>query len=102
MKAMIAVAAIAVSLANATTLAHADPVANTAIGTLAGLVVFGPVGAVAGAAVGYTAGNGIAHSWGLSRSHHRPARNIQRRSDDAPPMPRRKPTDSRPPEMGPQ
>jgi len=33
---------------------------NAVLGALAGAVVFGPVGAVAGAAVGYTAGHGIA------------------------------------------
>ena len=48
---------------------------NTALGALAGAVVFGPVGAVAGAAVGYTAGHGIARDWGLSRS--RPARKVR-------------------------
>jgi hypothetical protein len=41
---------------------------NTVLGALAGAVVFGPVGAVAGAAVGYTAGHGIARAWGLRRS----------------------------------
>ena len=44
MKAMIAAVAIALSLAFATNSAYAGRVANTAIGTLAGLVVFGPVG----------------------------------------------------------
>jgi hypothetical protein len=48
---------------------------NAALGALAGAVVFGPVGAVAGAAVGYTAGHGIARDWGLSRS--RPARRVR-------------------------
>jgi hypothetical protein len=40
---------------------------NAAIGAVAGAVVFGPVGALAGAAVGYTAGQGIARDWGLRR-----------------------------------
>jgi hypothetical protein len=31
--------------------------------------VLGPIGLVAGAAVGYTAGPSIASSWGLRRSH---------------------------------
>src|SRR3954471_8106879 len=74
MKGLIAVGLIAVSLALATTSAYAGRVANTAIGTLAGLVVFGPVGAVAGAAVGYTAGHGIARSWGLSQPRHTSSR----------------------------
>jgi hypothetical protein len=37
---------------------------------LAGAVVLGPIGLVAGAAVGYTAGPSIASSWGLRRPHH--------------------------------
>jgi hypothetical protein len=97
MKSMISVGAIAVSLALATTSAYAGRVANTAIGTLAGLVVFGPVGAVAGAAVGYSAGHGIARSWGISRPPHRPPRRVQGNPEVAVssvPLPRSKPTDS--------
>jgi hypothetical protein len=45
---------------------------DAALGALSGAVVFGPVGAVAGALVGYTAGPSIAHSWGLKRSSSRP------------------------------
>jgi hypothetical protein len=99
MKCIIAGVAIAASLALATTSAYAGRVANTAIGTLTGLVVFGPVGAVAGAAVGYTAGHGIARSWGLSRQSHTPSRKMQRRQDRAVssvPVPRSKPVDARP------
>jgi hypothetical protein len=99
MKNMISVGAIAVSLALATTSAYAGRVANTAIGTLTGLVVFGPVGAVAGAAVGYTAGHGIARSWGLSRPTHTPSRKIRRKEErtvSSVPVPRSKPSDSRP------
>lgn len=83
----------------ATTSAYAGRVANTAIGTLAGLVVFGPVGAVAGAAVGYTAGHGIARSWGLSRPQYRSSRIVQRKPEcrvSSVPMPKSKPVDSRP------
>ena len=50
---------------------------DAALGAVAGAVVLGPVGAVAGAFVGYTAGPSISRSWGLegSRSsrHRRPA-----------------------------
>jgi hypothetical protein len=99
MKRVISVGAIALSLALATTSAYAGRVANTAIGTLAGLVVFGPVGAVAGAAVGYTAGHGIARSWGISRPDRAPLRHIQRRTEPAVssvPVPRNKPVASEP------
>src|SRR5262249_22578878 len=41
---------------------------DAALGALSGAVVLGPIGAVAGAVVGYTAGPSIAHSWGLRRS----------------------------------
>jgi hypothetical protein len=48
---------------------------DAALGALAGAVVLGPVGLIAGAAVGYTAGPSIANSWGLRRAHARqPAR----------------------------
>jgi hypothetical protein len=99
MKAMIATVVIAVTLAFATTSAYAGRVANTAIGTLTGLVVFGPVGAVAGAAVGYTAGHGIARSWGLSRPSYLRSRMVQRREErpvSLVPVPRSKPVNSRP------
>jgi len=98
--AMTAAVAIAVSLAFATTSAYAGRVANTAIGTLTGLVVFGPVGAVAGAAVGYTAGHGIARSWGLSRpQYRRSSRIVQRKAEgrvSSVPMPKSRPVDARP------
>ena len=41
---------------------------SAVLGAVSGLVVFGPVGAAAGAVVGYTAGPAIAHSWGIGRS----------------------------------
>jgi hypothetical protein len=44
---------------------------DAALGALSGAVVFGPIGAVAGALVGYTAGPSIAHSWGLRGSSRR-------------------------------
>jgi len=48
-----------------------ERVGDAALGALAGAVVLGPLGLVAGAAVGYTAGPSIADSWGLRRSHAR-------------------------------
>jgi hypothetical protein len=44
---------------------------DAALGAISGALVFGPVGAVAGALVGYTAGPSIAHSWGLRGSGRR-------------------------------
>ena len=51
---------------------------NAAIWAVAGAVVFGPIGALAGAAVGYTAGQGIARDWGLRR--WRPAHRVRHAS----------------------
>jgi hypothetical protein len=44
---------------------------DAALGAVSGAVVLGPVGAVAGAFIGYTAGPSIAHSWGLRHSSRR-------------------------------
>src|SRR5947199_3618283 len=44
---------------------------DAALGALSGAVVFGPVGLVAGAIVGYTAGPAISQSWRHNRNHPR-------------------------------
>ena len=41
---------------------------DAALGALSGAVVLGPIGAVAGAVVGFTAGPSIARSWGFGGS----------------------------------
>jgi hypothetical protein len=51
---------------------------DAALGAVSGAVVLGPVGAVAGAIVGFTAGPSIARSWGMRRSASRPR--VQRTS----------------------
>jgi hypothetical protein len=66
---------------------------SAALGALSGAVVLGPVGAVAGAVVGYTAGPAIARSWGLSAPpprRKRPAtpRRAPQQAASAQPMPR--------------
>src|SRR5258707_13378404 len=74
MKRIVLASAIALTLAPAQSWAQARG-GDAALGALSGAVVFGPVGAVAGAVVGYTAGPSIAHSWGFRRSgSRRPAR----------------------------
>jgi hypothetical protein len=50
---------------------------SAALGAVSGAVVLGPVGAVAGALIGYTAGPAIAHSWGAGRSRSRARRTTQ-------------------------
>ena len=64
---VIATVALAISLVPSATMAQ-ERGGDAALGALSGAIVFGPVGAVAGALVGYTAGPSIARSWGLRRS----------------------------------
>jgi hypothetical protein len=63
-----AYATAAMLLVLAPSAALAQRAGDTALGALAGAVVLGPVGAVAGAFVGYTAGPSISRSWGLEGS----------------------------------
>jgi hypothetical protein len=44
---------------------------DAALGALSGVVVLGPIGAAAGAVIGYTAGPAIAGSWGVRRTEPR-------------------------------
>src|SRR5579871_2057512 len=56
-----------------------ERVGDAALGALSGAIVFGPVGAVAGAMVGYTTGPSIARAWGMHRHRpHRYARHYKR------------------------
>lgn len=47
---------------------------SAAIGAVSGAVVLGPIGAVAGALIGFTAGPAIARSWSVGRSPPPPSR----------------------------
>lgn len=63
------IASVALSLALTSSSAMAEErVGDAALGALSGAVVLGPIGAVAGAVIGYTAGPSISRSWGLNRS----------------------------------
>ncbi|MEY9879406.1 hypothetical protein [Bradyrhizobium sp. USDA 329] len=53
---------------------------DAALGAVSGAVVLGPVGAVAGALIGYTAGPSIARSWGMRGSQSARPRQPPRRS----------------------
>ena len=71
MKKIVVAAVIASWCVPSATLAG-ERVGDAALGALSGAVVLGPVGAVAGAVIGYTAGPSIADSWGVRRSEPRP------------------------------
>jgi hypothetical protein len=70
MKKIVVAAVIAIWCVPSATLAG-ERAGDAALGALSGAVVLGPVGAVAGAVIGYTAGPSIADSWGVRRSEPR-------------------------------
>jgi hypothetical protein len=83
MKNKLAISAIALSLTSSAAIAGERPT-DAALGAVSGAVVFGPIGAVAGAVVGYTAGPSISHPWRRSsRAHHahKPTRQEARAAD---------------------
>ena len=59
--------AIILIFASSTALAQ-HRAGDAALGAVSGAIVLGPVGAVAGAFIGYSAGPSIARSWGLDGS----------------------------------
>lgn len=77
----IAITAVALGLLSQAAMADEHRGGDAALGALSGAVVLGPVGAVAGAVVGYTAGPSIARSWGFRRGHD--SRQAKRSTRDA-------------------
>jgi hypothetical protein len=74
MKTILAVAILAAAIAFAPTGAVANErLLDGGMGAGAGLLAFGPAGALAGGIIGYTAGPNIAHAMGLR--HYRTHRN---------------------------
>jgi hypothetical protein len=72
MKTFIACAVLAAGMVFAPVAASAhERVTDAALGGLAGAVVFGPVGLVAGGLIGYTAGPNIACKIGAKRCYRR-------------------------------
>ncbi|HEY0912210.1 MAG TPA: hypothetical protein VGD75_18465, partial [Bradyrhizobium sp.] len=69
-KAILATAplAIVLALSSPSAAVAGDRPGDAALGALSGALVLGPIGAVAGAVVGYSAGPSIAHSLGFRRS----------------------------------
>jgi len=67
MKTTIASVAISLVLMSSTAVAEERP-GDAALGAVSGAVVLGPIGAVAGAVIGWTAGPSISHSWGMHRT----------------------------------
>jgi predicted lipid-binding transport protein (Tim44 family) len=80
-KAIIGAAVILVIATSAASAQHRA--GDAALGAVSGAVVLGPIGAVAGAFIGYSAGPSIARSWGLDRS--RSSRQRQQASNNQAP-----------------
>src|SRR3954453_23425100 len=53
---------------------------SAALGAVSGAVVLGPIGAVAGAFIGYTAGPSMSRAWGVSGSSRSASSRQQRRT----------------------
>ncbi|CCE01702.1 hypothetical protein [Bradyrhizobium sp. STM 3809] len=100
---MLATSALALALVtsgvmSSTAMADEHRGGDAALGALSGAVVFGPVGAVAGAVVGYTAGPSIARSWGFRRSRAARSQQVRRPVRDS----QAAMTDSTPPQAAPR
>ena len=85
MKRLVAGAMTAILAAAPVSAVGQERAGDAALGAVSGGVIFGPVGAVAGAVVGYTAGPAIARAWGLKKSKPRRARRARSQSAQASP-----------------
>lgn len=63
MKKQIAIAAMAVMVSTAAV--AGERATDAALGAVSGAIVLGPIGAVAGAFIGYTAGPSMSRAWGV-------------------------------------
>ena len=81
MKKTFALVVLTLALMSSAAMAQ-ERVGDAALGALSGAVVLGPIGAVAGAVVGFTAGPSIARSWGFGGSSQ--ARPPRRSASPAP------------------
>lgn len=63
MKKQIAIAVMAVTVSTAAV--AGERATGAALGAVSGAVVLGPIGAVAGAFIGYTAGPSMSRAWGV-------------------------------------
>lgn len=83
MKQQIAIAATALMVSTAAV--AGERATDAALGAVSGAVVLGPIGAVAGAFIGYTAGPSISRAWGIRGSRSSARQPRRSASNDARP-----------------
>ena len=76
MKKQIAIAALALTVS--TGAIAGERATSAALGAVSGAVVLGPIGAVAGAFIGYTAGPSMSRAWGVNGSRSASSRQPRR------------------------
>src|SRR5262245_11413645 len=82
MKQLIAVVATALTVSTAAV--AGERATDAALGAVSGAVVLGPIGAVAGAFIGYTAGPSMSRAWGV-RGRSSSARQTRRTASNEQP-----------------
>jgi hypothetical protein len=83
MKQLIAVVATAMMVSTAAV--AGERATDAALGAVSGAVVLGPIGAVAGAFIGYTAGPSMSRAWGVRGRSASPRQSRRTASNDVPP-----------------
>ena len=84
MKKQIAIVALALTVSTAAV--AGERATDAALGAVSGAVVLGPIGAVAGAFIGYTAGPSMSRAWGVRGGRSASARPPRRTaSNEQPP-----------------
>jgi hypothetical protein len=74
---------VALVLTVSTAAGAGERATDTALGAVAGAVVLGPIGAAAGAFIGYTAGPSMSRAWGV-RGRSASARHSRRTASNEP------------------
>ena len=74
---------VALLLTVSTAAGAGERATDTALGAVAGAVVLGPIGAAAGAFIGYTAGPSMSRAWGV-RGRSASARHSRRTASNEP------------------
>lgn len=76
---------VALMLTISTSADAGERITDTALGAVAGAVVLGPIGAAAGAFIGYTAGPSMSRAWGVRGSRSASSRQPRRTASNEQP-----------------